>query len=73
MNSKTIQEQKKNKVKIFFEWIQRSNEIDADNGYSKLVGDQRKILDDLISNSTNYLRTINDFREFTRMAESDLT
>ena len=51
----------------------RANEINAENGYSQLVGQQQLILHDLIDDNADYLRTIEDFKEFTRMAENDLS
>ena len=53
--------------------MKRANEIDAENGYSQLVGLQQQDLHDLIDENADYLRTINDFKEFTRMAENDLS
>ena len=38
-----------------------------------MVGEQQKELDYLINNNTNYLRTIDDLKEFIRMAENDLS
>ena len=53
--------------------MKSANEINAENGYSQLVGQQQQALHDLIDDNSDYLRTINDFKEFTRMAENDLS
>lgn len=41
--------------------------------YINLVKDQQKILTNLISSHTNYIRKIESLREFTKTIETDLT
>lgn len=53
--------------------MKSANEIDAENGYSKQIGEQQKILYDLIDDNADYLRTIDDFKELIRLAENDLS
>ena len=53
--------------------MKSANQIDAENEYSKLVGLQQQDLHDLIDDNADYLRIIDDFKGFIRMAENDLT